>query len=67
MAYKTSELKRQALKAIDKHRLIFISDILGYVPCSRLAFYKHFPIESNDYKDIIDALYKNMRSYGIRY
>ena len=59
MAYKTSELKRQALKAIDKHKLFHIEDVVAFIPCGKTAFYEHFPNETNDRKEIDDALTKN--------
>lgn len=59
MAYKTSELKEQALKAIEKNKLFFIEDVVAFLPCAKPTFYEHFPNESNDYKEIQDALTKN--------
>ena len=58
MAYKTSELKRQALEAIDKHKLFHIEDVVAFIACKKTAFYDHFPNESNDRKDIDDAMTK---------
>lgn len=59
MAYKTKELKEQALKAIEKNKLFFIEDVIAFLPCTKPTFYDHFPSESNDYKDISEALTKN--------
>lgn len=59
MAYKTQELKEQALKAIEKHKLFFVEDVIAFLPCSKPTFYDHFPSESNDYKEIAEALTKN--------
>lgn len=59
MAYKTQELKEQALKAIEKHKLFFVEDVIAFLPCVKSVFYDHFPNESNDYKDIQEALTKN--------
>jgi len=41
MAYKTKDLEKQALKAIEKYKLFFIEDIVSYLPCSRQTFYTH--------------------------
>ena len=59
MAYKTEELKEQALKAIEKHKLFFIEDVIAFLPCVKSVFYDHFPNESNGYKEIAEALTKN--------
>lgn len=59
MAYKTSELKEQALKSIEKHKLFFVEDVIAFLPCTKPTFYDHFPSESNDYKEIAEALTKN--------
>lgn len=59
MAYKTSDLKNQALKAIEKHKLFFVEDVIAFLPCTKPTFYDHFPSESNDYKEIAEALTKN--------
>ena len=59
MAYKTSDLKEQALKAIEKHKLFFVEDVIAFLPCTKPTFYDHFPSESNDYKEIAEALTKN--------
>ena len=52
MAYKTEDLERLAVDAIQKNRLIFIEDIVAYLPCSKSTFYEHFPNESDLYKKL---------------
>lgn len=59
MAYNTKELKEQALKAIEKNKLFFVEDVVGFLPCSRSTFYEHFSDKSDDYKEISEALTKN--------
>ena len=59
MAYKTSDLKKQALEAIEKHKLFFIEDVVAFLPCVKSVFYNHFPNETNDRKEIDEALNKN--------
>lgn len=41
MAYKTKELEKTALEAIEKHKLFFIEDIVCYLPCDKKTFYNH--------------------------
>ena len=39
MAYKYTELERDAIRAIEKYKLFFIDDIVSYLPCVRSTFY----------------------------
>lgn len=39
MAYKKAELEAQALDAIKKHRLVFIQDLIPFLPCAASTFY----------------------------
>ena len=41
MAYDTKKLERQALEAINKYKLIWIEEVLSYLPCSKQTFYDH--------------------------
>ena len=59
MAYNTATLKKQALAAIEKHKLFFIEDVVAFLPCGKTAFYEHFPNETNDRKDIDELLERN--------
>ena len=59
MAYKTEDLLKTALEAIEKHKLFFIEDIIAFLPCSKPTFYEHFPNESNNYKTMFDMLETN--------
>lgn len=56
MAYKTKDLEKTALKAITEKKLIFIEDVVCYLPCTKPTFYEHKLNESNVLKD---ALQKN--------
>lgn len=59
MAYNTATLKKQALAAIEKHKLFFIEDVVAFLPCVKSVFYEHFPNESNDRKEIDELLERN--------
>lgn len=59
MAYKTSDLKKKAEKAIKDNGLYFVEDVVAYLPCSKSTFYEHIPNESNDYKEIVELLEEN--------
>lgn len=56
MAYKTADLEKQALKAIEKYKLFFIEDIVSFLPCGKVTFYEH---KLNELNTIKDALLKN--------
>ena len=55
MAYKTEELEKQALEAIEKYKLFFIEDVVSYLPCTKPTFYEH---KLNELDSIKDALTK---------
>lgn len=58
MAYNKEKIYEQALKAIDKHNLFFIEDVIAYLPCVNSTFYEFFPIgsdESNTIKEMVEA------------
>ena len=59
MAYNTATLKKQAIAAIEKHKLFFIEDVVAFLPCVKSVFYEHFPNESNDRKEIDELLERN--------
>jgi hypothetical protein len=39
MAYDRNKLEMQAVEAIEKHKLFFISDVVAYLPCVSSTFY----------------------------
>ena len=53
MAYKTEELEEQALKAIKEHGLVFIEEVVSFLPCDKTTFYAHKLNESNTIKEAI--------------
>jgi hypothetical protein len=53
MAYKYSELEKQALEAIEKHKLFFIADVTSYLPCSMGTFYDFKLQESEAIKEAL--------------
>ena len=57
--YKTEDLLKTAKEAIIKNRLIFIEDIIAFLPCHKSTFYEHFPTESDNYKTMFDMLETN--------
>jgi len=59
MAYKTEELFQTAIEQIKKNRLIFIEDIIAFLPCRKSTFYEHFPNDSDYYKRMFEELETN--------
>ena len=59
MAYNTDELFKTAMEQIRKNRLIFIEDIIAFLPCRKSTFYEHFPNDSDYYKRMFEELETN--------
>lgn len=56
MAYKTEDLEKQALKAIEKNKLMFIEHIVAFLPCDKSTFYSHKLHESNAIKKAVEEM-----------
>lgn len=56
MAYKTEDLEKKSIEAIEKHKLFFIEDVVAYLPCDKTTFYNH---KLHEYNTIKEALEKN--------
>lgn len=54
MAYNTNELEQQALEAIKEHGLIFIEEVISYLPCASSTFYDHELEKSEAIKEAIN-------------
>lgn len=68
MAYKTEDLKKQAVEAITSKKLIFHTDVFETLGIDSTTYYSHFPTKSNDYKDMDVMLRQNRTNMknGIR-
>ena len=53
MAYKTKELLEQAMAAVEKHKLIFIDEVVSFMECTRSTFYEHKLDKSDELKKAI--------------
>lgn len=49
--YKTADLEKKAIEAIEKYKLIFIEDVVSFLPCSKQTFYDHKLDESDAIKE----------------
>ena len=59
MAYNNSELFEKAKKIAKSKKLIFVEEIVGWLPCSKPTFYDHFPPESNEFNELKEILENN--------
>lgn len=53
MAYKKSELESESLKVIKEHNLIFIQDVIDFLPCSSSTFYAQELEKSESIKKLL--------------
>ena len=59
MAYKTKDLLKKAIDAIQEKKLFFIEDIITMLPCDKTTFYRHFKVGGEDLELIKNELEKN--------
>lgn len=59
MAYNTEELLEQAKQAVIKNKLMFVEEVVAFLPCAKSTFYDHFPNDSNAYKEVFELIEKN--------
>lgn len=68
MKYNKEKLFEQAKEAVLKNNLIFIEEIVSFLPCSKQTFYDYFPLgsdELDELKAIIEDNTINIKS-GLR-
>ena len=58
-AYTTAELFDRANEIIPKYKLIFIEDVCAYLGINKTTFYKHLPVDSNEFNELRELLDKN--------
>lgn len=63
--YNKLDLEREALKVIKKNELVFISDIVAYMVCSRSTFYEYELDKSDILKEEIEKN-KTTKKVGLR-
>jgi len=55
MAYDKKKLEQQALAVVEEHKLMFVTDIPSYLPCSTSTFYALELEKSESIKELLDA------------
>ena len=56
MAYDANELEKKAIEAIKKNKLIFLEEVISYLPCNRGTFYLN---NLNKLDSILELLEEN--------
>jgi len=54
MAYKKADMIKQCLKAIEENGLMFIDEIIAFVPFSKATFYNHKLEQLDSIKDLVE-------------
>ena len=66
MAYDRKKIFEQAKNVIVKNKLIFIDDVVAFLPCSKLTFYELFPADSDEMNELKELLKTNRKlKYGV--
>ena len=58
-AYTTAEIFEKAKEIIPKYKLIFIEDVCAYLGINKTTFYKHLPVDTNEFNELRELLDKN--------
>lgn len=59
MAYDKAKLYEQAKQAVEEHNLVFVEEIVAFLPCSKQTFYDYFPVGSDEMDELKDRLEDN--------
>ena len=59
------KLKAKAIEVIGKNKLIFIEDICAMCGINKTTFYRHFPVDSDDYNELREMLEENKISLKV--
>jgi hypothetical protein len=62
MAYDKQDLINLALEAIKKNQLVFVDEVVTFLPCSRATFYNHELDKLDELKDAINNVRTSMKS-----
>lgn len=62
MAYDKDELIQMSLDAIEKNQLVFIDEVVTFLPCSRATFYNHELDKLDVIKDALNNVRTNVKT-----
>ncbi|WP_228850797.1 hypothetical protein [Aegicerativicinus sediminis] len=54
MAYNFDLILKEAEGLIERHNLLFLEDLIAYLPCSKTTFYAHKLNESDSIKELLN-------------
>ena len=57
--YSTAELFERAKEIIPKHKLIFVEDVCAYLGINKSTYYRHIPVDSDEFNELKELLEKN--------
>lgn len=52
MAYNPEKLFEQAKQVAESKKLIFVEEVVSFLPCSQSTFYEFFPAESEEMEEL---------------
>jgi hypothetical protein len=55
MAYVTQKLEQTALTEITERKLVYLAEVICYLPCDKTTFYAHKLNQSNPIKEALEA------------
>ena len=59
MAYDRVKIFEQAKEVIVKKNLLFIEDVVAFLPIAKKTFYEYFPLDSNESNELKELLETN--------
>jgi hypothetical protein len=65
MKYDKQKIFEEALQLIEKHKLVFIADVIAFLPISKATFYLYFPDSSDELDSIKELIAKQRISLSV--
>jgi hypothetical protein len=59
MAYNPDELFQQAKQVAESKKLIFVEEIVSFLPCTKTTFYEYFPADSDEMHELKTIINNN--------
>jgi hypothetical protein len=59
MRFDPEKLLEDAKNAIINNNLVFIEEVVHFLPCSKPTFYDYFKVDSNEFNELKELLDKN--------
>ena len=62
MAYDKNDLIKLSIEAINLHQLVFIDEVVTFLPCSRATFYNHELDKLDEIKDALNNIRTSVKT-----